>query len=199
VQAFDHGVRIQVVLNDETAPSQFVYAIGAPAGGQLVLADNGGVLIFDAQGAFRGGLAAPWAFDSRHHPVPTHYEVHGHTIVQVVEHEGSSFEYPIVADPWLGQNLISSATWSYSSSGWTMKVSPTAWARTWGTSSLSYSVGVAGWTELSSAYYVGTNPGGFQDQYICHQQYAFFKNTWNLDEWRPDVSYAATVAAACNP
>ena len=46
---------------------------------------------------------------------------------------------------------------------------------------------------------INTNIGGLRDQYICHQQFAFFKDRWNLDEWRPDVSYPATVAAGCNP
>jgi hypothetical protein len=50
------------------------------------------------------------------------------------------------------------------------------------------------WTE-----HPNTNLGGMRDQYICHQQIAFAKRTSNLDEWRPDVSYSATVRARCNP
>lgn len=38
-----------------------------------------------------------------------------------------------------------------------------------------------------------------RDQYICHQQFAYLKSSWNLDEWRPDVSYASTVTSLCNP
>jgi hypothetical protein len=41
-----------------------------------------------------------------------------------------------------------------------------------------------------------------RDQLICHEQWVAIwspsKSTWNLDEWRPDVSYAATVNAKCN-
>ena len=69
---------------------------------------------------------------------------------------------------------------------------------------LTHLVGVWGWDELYEKYKDGgrginTNIGGLRDQYICHQQFAFLKDRWNLDEWRPDVSYPSTVAAGCNP
>lgn len=42
-----------------------------------------------------------------------------------------------------------------------------------------------------------------KDQYICHQQIVAIRDplkaTWNLDEWRADVGYLATVNAFCNP
>lgn len=41
------------------------------------------------------------------------------------------------------------------------------------------------------------------DEYICHQQIVAVrypnKAAWNLDEWRPNVSYLQTVNARCNP
>lgn len=43
------------------------------------------------------------------------------------------------------------------------------------------------------------NTAGMQDQFYCHVDFAGFKNPWNLEPSRPNVSYAATVAAACNP
>lgn len=43
--------------------------------------------------------AAPWAFDANGTPVPTHYEVQGSTLVQVVDHTGAGIAYPVVADP----------------------------------------------------------------------------------------------------
>ena len=60
-----------------------------------------------------------------------------------------------------------------------------------------------GWDELYSwaagPYGLNTNLGGMRDQYICHQQFAAYKYTWNLDEYRKDVSYWDTVKARCNP
>ncbi|MFS1000861.1 DUF2599 domain-containing protein [Enterococcus casseliflavus] len=44
------------------------------------------------------------------------------------------------------------------------------------------------------------NTNGMLDQYLCHAQWASgMKTPWNIEPWRPDVSYAATVAKACNP
>lgn len=37
------------------------------------------------------------------------------------------------------------------------------------------------------------------NQLRCHAVFAGLKPRWNLETWRPDVGYAATVAALCNP
>lgn len=37
------------------------------------------------------------------------------------------------------------------------------------------------------------------DQLHCHAVFAPLKSRWNLEAWRPDVGYARTVAALCNP
>lgn len=40
----------------------------------------------------------------------------------------------------------------------------------------------------------------FRDQLVCHlATVGYWKNPWNLEAWRPDVGYARTVLAACNP
>ncbi|WP_318152931.1 DUF2599 domain-containing protein [Microbacterium helvum] len=39
----------------------------------------------------------------------------------------------------------------------------------------------------------------YRDQLVCHIGFAWGKTPWNLDSWRPDVGYPATVAASCNP
>jgi hypothetical protein len=38
-----------------------------------------------------------------------------------------------------------------------------------------------------------------RDQLICHWQLAFWRDTYNLDEWRADVGYPQTVNSNCNP
>lgn len=203
VQATDEGVRIHTVSNSAESPVEFNYQVELPSGGKLDLLKNGAVAVLDAEGGLRGGFAPPWALDRANQPVPTHYELRGATVVQVVEHRSPSVLYPVVADPWLWKDLISSASWASSSQGWTLKVIPTTWARL---NAGGYAVGVAGWNELYSKYKnrgLNTNLDGMRDQFICHQQIVAIrapnKPSWNLDEWRPNVSYAATVAAQCNP
>ena len=130
------------------------------------------------------------------------------------------------ADAYLGFDLIKNAYWTLRNvkingiqkPSYTLEVVPTAWARA---QAGGFLPGAFGWNEVmakfkNTAKYVYNritnkpvtpqitrgirfNLGGLRDQRICHQQFAFFKATWNLDEIRPDVSYAATVAAACNP
>lgn len=43
------------------------------------------------------------------------------------------------------------------------------------------------------------NEAGMKDQFHCHNDFASNKRPWNLEPARPNVGYAATVAAKCNP
>ncbi len=136
----------------------------------------------------------------RHRRTPTRYALKGNTLTQVVDHRQAGIHYPVTADPWLFRDLISSATWVYLPGlGYTLRVTPTTWSRAFGG---AYAVGAAGWSELYSKYSsrgLNTNLDGMRDQFICHQQVAFTESTYNLDEWRPNVSYTSTVTAQCNP
>ncbi|WP_169513511.1 DUF2599 domain-containing protein [Agromyces italicus] len=49
---------------------------------------------------------------------------------------------------------------------------------------------------LVSSTYEGQK---WRDQLVCHIANAWDKRPWNLDSWRPNVGYPATVAAQCNP
>lgn len=50
-----------------------------------------------------GTAAVPATADD----VPTHYEVHGSTLTQIVDHTGGRFAYPVVADPvWLAPSVV---------------------------------------------------------------------------------------------
>ena len=41
----------------------------------------------------------PWAKDANGQDVPTHYEIDGTIVTQIVEHKGDDVAYPVVADP----------------------------------------------------------------------------------------------------
>lgn len=51
-------------------------------------------------------IDASWALDANGKPVPTHYEVNGTTLTQVVEHAAGT-AYPVVADPSYWPAVIS--------------------------------------------------------------------------------------------
>ena len=132
----------------------------------------------------------------------THYEVSGSNLIQVIEPPANA-AYPIVSDPWLWKDLIRSVVWAWHSGyGFTLMVTPTSWQRVWN----GYYPAKAGWNELYSKYRnrgLNTNLDGMKDQYMCHVQIVSVRSpnkpTWNLDEWRPNVSYAQTINASCNP
>lgn len=59
------------------------------------------------------------------------------------------------------------------------------------------STGVNAYNALVPSTYEATK---YHDQLVYHWANAgYAKVPWNLDSWRPDVGYAATVAALCNP
>lgn len=202
VQAFEDSGRILTLLNSTESPTEYSYEIIISNGGELKKDDeSGGVVILDYEGNFLGGFAPPWAVDSSGKEIPTHYEIRDNYLVQIINHTDHTVDYPIVADPYFGYNLISHAYWRQRSNGITFSVIPTTWARWQGG---GYLPGVYGWNELVNRYYYTIssrtrNFGGMRDQYICHQQFAFYKSSWNLEPWRPDVSYSSTVANLCNP
>lgn len=66
------------------------------SGTQLLLLDDGSVSISEADG-FLGGIEAPWAIDAAGRSLPTHYEISGSTLTQIVDTAGATF--PVVADP----------------------------------------------------------------------------------------------------
>ncbi len=168
------------------------------------------ILIVDQDDKLIAGFGEAWAKDASGADVLTSYEIRDGALVQKVDHQLQDVQYPVVADPYLFIDLVKSANWVEHDEGWTLEVVPTGWARAHSFSrpSISYLVGSLGWDELYDKYKdegrgIKTNLGGMRDQWICHQQLvgvrAPRKETWNLDEWRPDVGYIETVNTQCNP
>lgn len=91
-------VQVATVIDSADAPTRFEYPVETPDGANLVLRDGRAVVVDDTTGEVRGAFDAPWAKDANGKSVPTHYELNGQTLTQVVDHN-SSFAYPVVADP----------------------------------------------------------------------------------------------------
>lgn len=94
----DGSVQILTTLVDRDAPTRYEYTFEVDRGGSLVLTEDGGVDVMNADGLAVSHVAAPWALDANGHAVATWYEVDGNTLAQVVDH-GASTAYPVVADP----------------------------------------------------------------------------------------------------
>ena len=151
----------------------------------------------DDSGNYVFGIATPSAKDATGQLIPTHFEVNGQTLVQVVRIQGAEnpVEFPIVADPWLGVDLYESVWVTYVSSGYIVNATPSTWGRIW--------VGPATWgahvDEVKSK--AGLWNASIENQLLCHLLgFPLSLPTYNLESWRPNVHYATSLAKyRCNP
>lgn len=191
----DGSVQLAVVIEGADAPTQYEFAVGD--GHDIRQYPDGSIGVYSVDGDFVGGIAAPWATDANGMEVPTHFEVRGGSVFQVVDHRDAGFAYPVVADPWFGKALISSTAWD----GSILRVYPTDWAvcKHWYSICAGYGARWAAWDEVQ-AKTPGTreNSSSMRDQLYCHFDVVRFrapnKESWNLDEGRPNVSYATMLA-----
>ena len=95
----DGSVQITTVIDNIDAPKRYDYPITFPAGAALGIDSTGAV---SAPGADPSipliYVAPPWATDANGAAVPTHYEVDGNTLTQVVDFTAET-AFPVVADP----------------------------------------------------------------------------------------------------
>lgn len=94
------GSQTLFTAHDETE-SKFTFEVKIVSGEQpdLTVANDGSIMIRVGD-VFVGALTAPWAFDNNGLAVPTHFEIDGALISQVLEVDQST-AYPVVADPSL--------------------------------------------------------------------------------------------------
>lgn len=112
VEDLGAGVRALVHIESPDAPERYDFPIGGDVG-SLRLTPGGGVEALSAARRVIATAAPPWAIDAQGVDVPTHYEVDGTTLTQVVEHRGHDFAYGIVADPswWSIAKCVAAITW----------------------------------------------------------------------------------------
>lgn len=199
----DGSVQMNTVIQNAAAPSSYSYAITVPTGGSLRLEKDGSVSILDSNASWKAGIAAPWAKDSKGANLPTYYTVSATTLTQTVDLSVKNITFPVVADPWLGIDLIDHTTWGnlwqYSP---TLEVFPTWWGR--------YGAGApangAAWSETlaktSRSGHPNPNTSSMQVQFDCHFQVVRIKApnkpSWNLDTKLPWTDFANEVRYGCN-
>lgn len=104
------GAQALIVIDGADAPAEFVFPVEvAGAAVQLRRLPDGEVAVVRAgQPTPVATIAPAWATDARGRQVPTHFELRGSSLVQVVEHRGAS--YPVVADPKYTWGYVSGTT-----------------------------------------------------------------------------------------
>lgn len=101
----DGSVAIHSVLNDSTAPTTYDYVLDLPVGTDLQIEDDGLVIGYNDDGTAAVYVAPPWATDANGDEVATYYTVQGNILTQHVEVDADT-SFPVVADPWLGIDLV---------------------------------------------------------------------------------------------
>lgn len=92
------GIQFLTSIYNSDAPTRYNYDVSVPEGGKVEVV-GGAARVVDADGGDILYVGLPWAKDANGIAVPTHFEVEGNSLIQVVEHNGAAFTYPVVADP----------------------------------------------------------------------------------------------------
>jgi len=101
----DSGAQLLTTLSSADAPTSYSYDIASTDGSTVAVADDGSALVIAPSGEVVLRAEAPWAVDARGKAVPTHYEIDGNKLIQVVDHTEGDYAYPIVADPRLDSGV----------------------------------------------------------------------------------------------
>jgi len=183
VQADDEGaVRVQTVINTPDAPHVHTYALTLPSRAAADVQADGSVVVTSLDGAtIHGGVAPPWAVDASGVRQKTWFALENNMLIQTVQPRLDA-AYPIVADPFLGRELISKAWPSYTrGKGVAYHATMTGWGRTFALTGLIGTTGPViwtthGWNEMVKKQGQITNPRvhgltartSMRQQWNCH-------------------------------
>jgi hypothetical protein len=125
VQNTDTGIRMMTVIDNASAPTDYKYNVDLPAGGSIVLNDDGSASVLDSDNTPIAYVPVPWAKDANGTPVQTHFTTDGTSLTQHVQHNVAGVAYPVTADPWWSF-LFTAKTWISGAKFLAKKVGP--WA-----------------------------------------------------------------------
>ncbi len=195
VQAAEDGtVRMLTVIDNTDAPTAYDYKVTVPDGGHVELAPDGSALVLDDAGQIVATAATPWAKDANGQPVATYFTTDGTTLTQHVAHNVPGTAYPVTADPWWAPARVDHIVWVNTPWGRSLHV-----YMTWYGYTTSFVVPGTAFNEVMQKAGIGWS-GSMYNQFVCHADLAPpWKESWNLDTWRPDVGLLKTIAKRCNP
>lgn len=192
----DGSVQVVSTIAEGTTTEEIPYEFDAAGLSYIQESDDGALFLRAADGSLLGGVAPAWAKDANGVEVPTHYEVTGTQVVQIVEHAAGGFQYPIVADPFWGTNLFDYVRWIngvhvMKPSGWNRAIRLGA-VNTPQSPNVGMSIIMAdGWNEFANRSPARYNINhSTRQQYYCHAVYGvdlFTNTTWDLEPYRPSL------------
>lgn len=94
------GVQMITTISNEFAPERYTYEVETSETDNFRINEDGSASLIDSSGFLKVFIPAPWAIDASGASIPTHYEVDGKSLTQVIEHTSiETVAYPIAADP----------------------------------------------------------------------------------------------------
>jgi hypothetical protein len=223
VQVIEGDVRIATVINSADAPTRYDYPMTLPAGAVLQQDDAGVVSVIAADGSMLGGVSPAWAKDAEGTAVPTHYEIQGTTLTQVVDLSDPTLVYPVTADPFWGSYIHRRYNFIHNGvryptgycarcyhNNTKISVALTSWGNSVYRTSIPPGAGQAlvaryGWPEVRSWWPATTSHATINQQYACHVAFAWlpFAKTgasWDMELFRRSKpNWAPTIGShGCN-
>jgi hypothetical protein len=122
-------------------------------------------------------------------------------IVMTVGGGGGLVAHASAANAAVGaRQLVAYAEWTHPAEGYRLHVMPTHVGRDHAKNAAKKALNQAV-TSAGTVPFTMTVPiyDSLRNQLKCHAVFVPDKQHWNLEAWRPDVGYAQTVAAFCNP
>lgn len=99
------GSTCNTVITNASAPSSYSYPMSIPAGATAAAQTDGSITVTGDSGNLVGAMSPAWAVDANGSSVPSHHELSGATVTQVVDSAGTQ-AFPVAADPWFGKVLV---------------------------------------------------------------------------------------------
>ena len=208
VKITELGMEILTVLNSEGAPSTYEFKTDALAGVRLeksaisedvILAYSNGLVVAVFENSF--------AKDAAGKEIKTDLSIRDNVIVQSINIKENDVVYPVTS----GMNIYSTrsaqdlldwfndAHWIWRGSELSLRLYPKDWCKQ---ANITTALKETTWAAVYNYFHTESywdNSEGMRQQYLCHVDFAKYENNWNLEPWRPNVGYNATVAAGCNP
>lgn len=204
IETFEGGIRQSFILKNSEAQTKYDVKYTASGLSYINYAydengdTDGSLILYSEDGEMISAIDPAWAKDAKGNDVPTHYEINGVVVTQVIEPQKDN-EYPIVADPTYYSSFFKSSKWVTRGTGkykLSLSIVPKTLTR------LSVAQAMVGWGHLRTKHSSSKNwknTTGLYQQYKCHAQLAKTKSEWNIEPARPNVGQSKTNSAKCNP
>lgn len=184
----DGYIQLLVEVKSPTSPTSYDFYLPGVIDLEVIEVGNSAIYrLIGVDGETRGWLSKPWARDANHVDVPTTFSFSNGILTQTLDFSNANVKYPVVADPYLGIDLISSVQVVTAGLFKNVSVAVTPWLGSqyvlsafqipWGHTAAVAIVQTFGWDEVlnkigtrygaATRSYVSTRPT-FKDQFDCH-------------------------------